>query len=87
MVVRTATADATDWPQIAALYAELAKLNPSPVVLLNRAVAIGMTTPARVYDETVNGIEVVLLLVFMVAGIRLSPINAQLAGYQVVVLN
>ncbi|HEY7642785.1 MAG TPA: RNA polymerase sigma factor [Steroidobacteraceae bacterium] len=32
----------TDWPQIAALYAELAKLNPSPIVLLNRAVAIGM---------------------------------------------
>jgi RNA polymerase sigma factor (sigma-70 family) len=33
----------TDWLQIAALYAELAKLNPSPVVLLNRAVAIGMS--------------------------------------------
>lgn len=33
----------TDWPQIAALYAELAKLNPSPIVLLNRAVAIGMS--------------------------------------------
>jgi RNA polymerase sigma-70 factor (ECF subfamily) len=35
--------DQTDWQQIAALYAELAKLNPSPVVLLNRAVAIGMS--------------------------------------------
>ncbi len=34
---------ATDWPQIAALYDELALLNPSPVVLLNRAVAIGMS--------------------------------------------
>jgi RNA polymerase sigma-70 factor, ECF subfamily len=33
----------TDWPQIAELYAELAKLNPSPVVLLNRAVALGMS--------------------------------------------
>jgi RNA polymerase sigma-70 factor (ECF subfamily) len=33
----------TDWPQIAALYAELAKLNPSPIILLNRAVAIGMS--------------------------------------------
>jgi RNA polymerase sigma-70 factor, ECF subfamily len=33
----------TDWQQIAALYAELAMLNPSPVVLLNRAVAIGMS--------------------------------------------
>jgi RNA polymerase sigma-70 factor (ECF subfamily) len=35
-------AEDTDWPQIAALYGELAKLVPSPVVELNRAVAIGM---------------------------------------------
>lgn len=40
---QAATPPATDWPQIAALYAELAKLNPSPVILLNRAVAIGMS--------------------------------------------
>lgn len=33
----------TDWPQIAALYATLARLAPSPVVDLNRAVAIAMT--------------------------------------------
>jgi RNA polymerase sigma-70 factor (ECF subfamily) len=32
----------TDWRQIAALYSELATINPSPVVELNRAVAIGM---------------------------------------------
>jgi RNA polymerase sigma-70 factor, ECF subfamily len=32
----------TDWPQIAALYAELARLEPSPVVELNRAVAVAM---------------------------------------------
>ncbi|MFV8748960.1 RNA polymerase sigma factor [Nannocystaceae bacterium ST9] len=30
----------TDWPQIAALYAELARRQPSPIVELNRAVAI-----------------------------------------------
>lgn len=36
------TADATDWPQIAALYGELATRFPSPVVELNRAVAIAM---------------------------------------------
>lgn len=36
-------AAATDWPQIAALYAELAELAPSPVVELNRAVAVAMT--------------------------------------------
>ena len=32
----------TDWPQIAALYGRLAELTPSPVVELNRAVAIAM---------------------------------------------
>ena len=32
----------TDWPQIAALYGELARLNPSPVIELNRAVAVAM---------------------------------------------
>ena len=42
-----ASAEATDWPQIAALYGELARLDPSPVVLLNRAVAIGMSEGPR----------------------------------------
>jgi RNA polymerase sigma factor (sigma-70 family) len=37
-----ASAQATDWPRIAALYARLAALTPSPIVELNRAVAIGM---------------------------------------------
>jgi len=38
----------TDWQQIAALYNVLARVNPSPVVLLNRAVAVGMSEgPAR----------------------------------------
>jgi RNA polymerase sigma-70 factor, ECF subfamily len=32
----------TDWPQIAALYASLARMTPSPVVELNRAVAVAM---------------------------------------------
>jgi len=32
----------TDWPQIAALYATLARMTPSPVVELNRAVAVAM---------------------------------------------
>lgn len=32
----------TDWPQIAALYERLAELTPSPVVELNRAVAVAM---------------------------------------------
>jgi RNA polymerase sigma-70 factor (ECF subfamily) len=32
----------TDWPQIAVLYTELARLAPSPIVDLNRAVAVAM---------------------------------------------
>ena len=41
------TAQETDWAQIAALYGELAKLNASPVVLLNWCVAIGMSEGAE----------------------------------------
>ncbi len=41
------TSDATDWRQIAALYGELARIDPSAVVLLNRAVAIGMSEDLR----------------------------------------
>jgi RNA polymerase sigma factor (sigma-70 family) len=39
---RARTPDQTDWAQIAALYGALAQLGPSPVVELNRAVAVGM---------------------------------------------
>jgi len=39
---RARTAEATDWPRIAALYARLVAVTGSPVVELNRAVAVGM---------------------------------------------
>jgi len=39
---RARTADETPWPRIAALYGALAAQAPSPVVELNRAVAVGM---------------------------------------------
>ena len=39
---RAAQASDTDWPRIASLYDELAALQPSPVIELNRAVAHGM---------------------------------------------
>ena len=39
---RAGTADQTDWKRIASLYDALAELVPSPVVALNRAVAVGM---------------------------------------------
>jgi RNA polymerase sigma-70 factor (ECF subfamily) len=37
-----ASPEHTDWPQIAALYTILLRMQPSPVVELNRAVAVGM---------------------------------------------
>ncbi|HEV8570900.1 MAG TPA: sigma-70 family RNA polymerase sigma factor [Actinoplanes sp.] len=37
-----ATAGATDWPQILALYEVLERVSPGPVVTLNKAVAVGM---------------------------------------------
>ncbi|MEZ4416014.1 MAG: RNA polymerase sigma factor [Gemmatimonadota bacterium] len=39
---RAATPEDTDWERIVALYDALAQLSPSPVVDLNRAVAVGM---------------------------------------------
>jgi predicted RNA polymerase sigma factor len=39
---RARTADETDWSRIAALYTALVQLMPSPVVELNRAVAVAM---------------------------------------------
>jgi len=39
---RARVASDTDWPRIAGLYAQLAAIVPSPVVELNRAVAVGM---------------------------------------------
>ena len=51
-------AAATDWAQIAALYDVLARIDPTPVVALNRAVAIGMRDGAAaglsLVDELMN---------------------------------
>ena len=41
---RAPTAEATDWPRIVTLYDELAEAVPSPVVELNRAVAVSMAS-------------------------------------------
>jgi len=41
---RARTAADTDWARIASLYATLARLTPSPVVELNRAVAVAMAS-------------------------------------------
>jgi RNA polymerase sigma factor (sigma-70 family) len=39
---RARTGDDTDWERIATLYAALVRIEPSPIVELNRAVAVGM---------------------------------------------
>jgi RNA polymerase sigma-70 factor (ECF subfamily) len=43
---RAATYEQTDWPQIAGLYRQLALIDPSPVVEINRAVAVGFADGA-----------------------------------------
>ena len=53
---RAATADATDWARIAALYAVLARVQPSPVVELNRAVAVSMAEGPAAALELVDGL-------------------------------
>ncbi len=50
---RARTAEETDWAGIAALYAQLVDLMPSPIVELNRGVAVGLgvRTPSRPGDH------------------------------------
>ena len=45
--VEAAHADETNWSRIAELYGQLAALHPSPVVELNRAVAVAMSSSAE----------------------------------------
>jgi RNA polymerase sigma-70 factor, ECF subfamily len=49
--------DPPDWPQIAALYGELARLTDSPVVELNRAVAVAETGEVEAALELLEGLE------------------------------
>jgi RNA polymerase sigma-70 factor (ECF subfamily) len=50
-------ASETDWPQIVALYEILARLDPSPVVALNQAAAIGMARGPEAGLERLASIE------------------------------
>ncbi|MCC9145459.1 MULTISPECIES: DUF6596 domain-containing protein [unclassified Arthrobacter] len=52
-----ARADDTDWPRIVVLYEALARISPSPVVELNRAVAVSMATGPEAGLAIVNGLE------------------------------
>jgi len=54
---RSASADATDWVEIAALYAALVRIAPTPVVELNRAVAVGMAEGPEAGLELVDALD------------------------------
>ncbi len=58
---RAGSAAETDWPQILLLYDELERLQPSPVVSLNRAVAVAMVEGPRraleLVDELAGDLE------------------------------
>ena len=60
-------ADETDWPQIAALYEVLERIHPSPVVSLNRAVAVGMAQGPAAGLALLDGLDHAL------AGYHLLP--------------
>ena len=51
---RARVAEDTDWPRIVALYGALAELMPSPVIELNRAVAVGMASGPAAALELVD---------------------------------
>jgi RNA polymerase sigma-70 factor (ECF subfamily) len=53
---RARTAEQTDWTRIAALYAALVQLVPSPVVELNRAVAVSMAFGPEAGLDIVDGL-------------------------------
>jgi RNA polymerase sigma-70 factor (ECF subfamily) len=58
-------AEATDWARVAELYARLAALDPSPVIELNRAVAVAMAEgPERGLEmvDTIDGLDGYYLL-------------------------
>ena len=66
---RARTADETDWVRIAALYDSLGRLTPSPVVELNRAVAVAMAFGPAAGLEIVDSLTVERAL----AGYHLLP--------------
>ena len=66
--MRARTAEETDWERIVLLYDALMQLSPSPIVALNRAVAVGMAQGPAAGLDAVD------------ATVRLAA-DAALAGY------
>ncbi len=54
---RAATPAATDWPQIERLYAALERLTPSPVITLNRAVAVSKVAGPAAALQMISPLE------------------------------
>jgi predicted RNA polymerase sigma factor len=69
---RAATAEATDWARIAAVYAALSQRVGSPVIELNRAVALGMALGPAAGLELVDALrdEPALADYHLVASVR-----------------
>jgi RNA polymerase sigma factor (sigma-70 family) len=55
--VEAPSAEATDWPQVLALYGLLERIAPGPTVALNRAVAVGMVDGPRAGLAALEAIE------------------------------
>ncbi len=64
------SAAATDWPQIVGLYDALLQLEPSPVIALNRAVAVAMR------DSPEAGLRLIEPLLPALAGYHAAPAAA-----------
>ena len=62
--------ESTDWPQIVLLYRALARLDPSPVVEVNRAVAVGMA------DGPLAGLAVLAPVLASGALSQYAPLHA-----------
>jgi RNA polymerase sigma factor (sigma-70 family) len=65
---RALTAEDTDWPRIVSLYTILGGLTPSPVIELNRAVAISMIPGPPAHDGPPSGLTAALAVLDGLAG-------------------
>lgn len=65
-----ASADATDWRQIVALYDQLLRVAPTPVVALNRAVAVAEVDGADAALDAVEPLRETLASFYLLHGIR-----------------
>jgi len=65
-----ATGGSTDWPRIAALYAELERRTSSPVVRLNRAVAVAEAGSPEAALTLIDGLETALPASHLVPTVR-----------------